>query len=301
MCRSLGQVEQRGCCRIGANAVVVAVRADKRAVKTDIAGIERRNAAQLCRQEIRLGHAVLAVEMLHNGEFDLLAALFVHGFARNRADEDVQTLALDHLGRLAGHLLGGKVRQQVGDNELRVGRLVAYTHLYALDLAVLADADNAAQLKRNCGPLILLDAAVVVGLEERHTVVLVQRHGADVNARCIEVSSSQTYALGQTLIADNSQHNALVAVDAVNLVTRTKRVIARPGTEALALSHAGDFQHGVTLGFALVEEFSVTLGVGLNALLVLVGQTVKAGLFVVKKLFGSHVAFSFFNPNHLMS
>ena len=301
MCRSLGQIEQRGCRRIGANAVVVAVSADKGAVKTDIAGIERRNAAQLCRQEIRFGHAVLAVMVLHNCEFDLLAALFVHGFARNRADEDVQTLAFDHLGRLAGHLLGSKVRQQVGDNELRVGRLVAYAHLYALDLAVLADADNAAQLKRNGGPLILLDAAVVVGLEERHAVVLVQRHSADVNARCIKVSRGQAHALSEALFANNSQHNALVAVDAVNLVTRTKRVVTRPGTEALALSHAGDLQHSVTLGFALVEEFFVTLGVGLNALLVLVGQTVKAGLFVVKKLFGSHVAFSFFNPNHLMS
>ena len=301
MGRSLGQVEQRGCRRVGANAIVVAVRADKRAVKADVAGIERRNAAQLCRQEIRFGHAVLAVKVLHNGEFDLLAALFVHGFARNRADEDVQALALDHLGRLAGHLLGGKVRQQVGDNELRVGRLVAYAHLHALDLAVLAHADNAAQLERNGRPLILLDAAVVVGLEERHAVVLVQRHGADINTRRIEVRGGQAHALGEALFANNSQHDALVTVDAVDLVARTKRVIARPGTEALALSHAGDFQHSVTLGFALVKEFFVTLGVGLNALLVLVGQTVKAGLFVVKKLFGSHVAFSFFNPNHLMS
>ena len=193
------------------------------------------------------------------------------------------------------------MRQQVGDNELRVGRLVAYAHLYTLDLAVLAHADNAAQLERNGRPLVLLDAAVVVGLEERHAVVLIQRHGADVNTRRIEVRGGQAHALGEALFTNNSQHDALVAVDAVDLVARAKRVIARPGTEALALSHAGDFQHSVTLGFALVEEFFITLGVGLNALLVLVGQTVKAGLFVVKKLFGSHVAFSFFNPNHLMS
>jgi len=111
----------------------------------------------------------------------------------------------------------------------------------------------------------------------------------------------QAHALGEALFTNNSQHDALVAVDAVDLVARAQRVIARPCTEALTLSHAGDFQHSVTLGFALVEKFFVTLGVGLNALLVLVGQTVKAGLFVVKKLFGSHVAFSFFNPNHLMS
>ena len=51
----------------------------------------------------------------------------------------------------------------------------------------------------------------------------------------------------------------------------------------------------------LMIAVGVGTAVGLNALLVLVGQTVKAGLFVVKKLFGSHVAFSFFNPNHLMS
>ena len=156
MCRSLGQVEQRGCCRIGANAVVVAVRADKRAVKTDIAGIERRNAAQLCRQEIRFGHAVLAVKVLHNGEFDLLAALFVHGLARDRADEDIEALALDDLGRLPAHLICGEMGEEVGDDEFRVARLVAHADLDALDLALVADADNAAQLERNSSPLILL-------------------------------------------------------------------------------------------------------------------------------------------------
>lgn len=79
-------------------------------------------------QEIRLGHAVFAVEVLHNGELDFLAALFVHGFARDRADEDVKSLALDDLGRLAAHLVGREVGEQVGDDELRVARLVADTN-----------------------------------------------------------------------------------------------------------------------------------------------------------------------------
>ena len=84
-----------------------------------------------------------------------------------------------------------------------------------------------------------------------------------------------------------------MAVDAVDLVAGPQGIVARPCAEAVLLSHAGDFNHRVALGLGLVEELFVALGVGLNALLILVGQTVKAGFLVIKKLFGSHSSFSF--------
>ncbi len=295
------EVEQGGSSRVGADAVIMAVGADKRAVKADVAGVVRRYAAQLCGQEIRLGHAVFAVQVLHDGELDLLAALLVHGLARDRADEDIQTLTLDDLGRLFAHLISRQMGEKVGDDELRVARLVADAHLDALDLALVADADNAAQLERNGGPLVLLDAAVVVGLEKGHAVVLVERHSADVDARRVQMCGGQTDALCEALRADHGEHDALVAVDAVNLVTGLEGIVARPCAKALGLCHACDLLHGVALGLSLVEEGLVALGIGLDALLIRVGQTVKAGLFAIKKLFGSHSSFSFAkNPNYFM-
>ena len=74
---------------------------------------------------------------------------------------------------------------------------------------------------------------------------------------------------------------------------RAEGIVARPRAEALCLRHACDLLHGVALGLGLVEEGLVALGVGLDALPVRLGQAVKAGLFVIKKLFGSHSSFSF--------
>ena len=143
--------------------------------------------------------AVLAVEVLHDRQLDLLAALFVHRFARHRADQHVQAFALDDLGRLFGHLLRRKMRQQVGDDELRVIRLVAHTHLYRFHLPVMANADHAAQLERNRRPLVLFDTAIVMRLEKCHAAVLIERHGADIDARCVEMGSGQAHALGNVL------------------------------------------------------------------------------------------------------
>ena len=70
--RGLVGIEQRSCSRIGANTVVVAVSANQRTIKADVAGVERRNTGQLSRQEISLGHAVFCVQVLQNGVLDAI-------------------------------------------------------------------------------------------------------------------------------------------------------------------------------------------------------------------------------------
>ena len=140
-----------------------------------------------------------------------------------------------------------------------------------------------------------------MGLEKGHAVVLVERHSADVDARRIQMRGGQADALSEALLADYGEHDALVTVDAVDLVAGPQGIVARPCAEALCLRHACDLLHSVALGLGLVEEGLVALGVGLNALPVRLGQAVKAGLFVIKKLFGSHSSFSFCeNPNYFM-
>ena len=231
--------------------------------------------------------------MLHDGQFNLLAALFVHRFAGYRADEDIQALALNDFGRLFGHLLGGKMRQQVGDDKLRVVRFVAHAHLNLFHLPIVAHAHHAAQLERNRRPLVFLDAAVIMRFEKRHAAILIQGDGTDVYARRVEMGGGQTHALRHAFFADDGEHNTLVAVDLIELVTGLYCIIARPCTEALGLGHTHHFFDRVALGLGLVKECLVFLGISLHAALVAAGQSVKSGLFVIKQLFGSHNSVSF--------
>ena len=55
-----------------------------------------------------------------------------------------------------------------------------------------------------------LDAAIVMRLEKRHAAVLIERHGADVDARRVEVGGGQAHALGHALFADDGEHDALI-------------------------------------------------------------------------------------------
>ena len=96
--------------------------------------------------EVRFHHAVLLIQVFHDRKFDLLAAFLVHGLARHRADQHVQALAFNNLGRLFGHLLRGQMGQQIGDDEPGVLRLVADAHLDCFHLPVVANAHHAAQL-----------------------------------------------------------------------------------------------------------------------------------------------------------
>ena len=70
--RRFFEIQQRRCRRIRAHAVIVAIGADKRAVKADIRGLERRHAGQLCGQEILLRDTVFLVKELHHPQLDFI-------------------------------------------------------------------------------------------------------------------------------------------------------------------------------------------------------------------------------------
>ena len=178
--------------------------------------------------------------------------------------------------------------QQVGDDELGIVRLVANAHIDLFHLAVVAHADHAAQFKRDRGPLILFDAAVVVGLKKRHAAIFIKRHRADIHTRRIQMCGSQAYALRERLFADHRERDALVAVDLVDLIAGLEGVVARPCMEAFFLGQAHHFLDCVALGLGLVEEFLVLFGVGRHIPFVAAGQLIEAGFLVIKQLFGSH-------------
>ena len=175
---------------VAADLVIVAVGGDERAVEADVAGLEGRDQFEFGGQEVLLNNAVLLVEEFQDVELHELGLLLT--LEGQGADEDVQFLALDGVAEGALLLLTGQVRQQVGDDELRVALVLA--DVDGDDRAVALD-DDTVEGQRNGRPLVLLDAAVIVGLEEREFILLVERVRLEVEARGVDMGRGDAQTL----------------------------------------------------------------------------------------------------------
>ncbi len=191
----------------------MAVCGDERAVEADVAGLEGRDQFEFRRQEVFFHDAVLLVEALQDVELHELGLLLT--LEGKGADEDVQVLALDGIGQGAFLLFLREVRQEIGDDELRVALVLADVHG---DGRAVALDDDAVEGQRDGGPLVLLDAAVVVGLEEREFLLLIERVRFEVKARGVDVGRRDAQTFREGLLAEGRQDDALVPVDAVDAV-----------------------------------------------------------------------------------
>ena len=195
--------------RIGADPVVMAVAADEGAVKTHLAHVKSGDGGQLRGEEVLLGNVIHIVENAKHRQLHPVLALVGIG---GGADEDVQALAGDALGHGLLHLVGSQVGQQVGNDELRFIRFPADADV---DHVAVFQGHNAVQLQRNGDPLVLLDAAIVVGAEKAHLIGLIHGDLLQVKPGRIHMSAGDHRALAQVLAADDGQHQGLAPVVAV--------------------------------------------------------------------------------------
>ena len=162
---------------IGADPIVVTVGADQAAVEAQVPRLEGRYGFELSGKEVRLGHAVFFMKDPQNVELDELA--FVVIAQRPGANEDVEVLALDHFGGLAGHLLGREVGQQVGYAEHGIVRVLADADRHA---GSVPEYHHSMQGQRDGRPLVFFDPAVVMGVKIRQVVVFIQRIRLQIEA-----------------------------------------------------------------------------------------------------------------------
>ena len=81
------------------------------------------------------------------------------------------------------------------------------------------------QCERDRRPLVLLDAAVVVRLEEAQPAVLIQGDLLDIDAGGIDMRRKDAEAVRLQIARADAEHdNALVAVDEILLVARRERI-----------------------------------------------------------------------------
>ena len=276
---------------VGADAVVVTVGSDEAAVKADVARLAGGHDLELGGDEVLLRNAVLRVQILENAELETVGAVLI--FKRLSAEQYVQALARDGLVKGLFALLAAEVREKVVDDELRVAFLAADVHGNA---RTVAQHNNTVQLEGDGHPLILADAAVVMGLEVGHLALFIERAGLHVEARGVGMGRADIRAVAQVLAADDGEHDALAAVVEVDLVAGGKLHARLVGLEASLLCQLDAVLHAKALGLAVVEEVLVILAVGIHRLLVLRAQTVIAVLGRVEEFFRqlvllTHVSF----------
>ena len=267
----LGQVQQGLKAGVGADPVVLAVGTDHGPVQADVHGLGGGDSHQLGGEEVLLHHAVLLVENGHDRQLHPVSPRFlIKGTA---ADKEIQLLGgHDRPHGLLG-LVPRQMGQQVAHGKLRVAGVLADAHGHGGP--VLQD-HQAVQGQGDGGPLVLLDAPVVMGLAVGHFLVFVQRVLLQVQAGGVDVGRADDGALRQALLPDHSQHNGLAAIIIVDLVTGLELLAPDQGPEPGGFRLGDGVGHAFPLDLAFVQEGLVARAVVLNGLLLAVRQTVVA-------------------------
>ena len=151
--------------------------------------------------------------------------------------------------------------EQVGDAEDGIIGVLADLHVH--HAAVLL-GDHAVQRQRDGDPLVVLDAAVVMGVHEGKLAGFVQRVLLDVQARAVDVRTKDVHAVGQRAGAQLYQDNGLVAHGSPHLVAGSKLAACGDGGVqafvAGGLGAADGCGGELALGLVLGDEVDVAGG-----------------------------------------
>ena len=206
-------VQQSTKCRISTNAVVMTIAADHTAVKSQFSNRKCRNGFQFCRQEIGFGHAVFFMQNVQDIQLDLFALLVL--VERHRTYQQVQFFAADNFRCRTLHLLRCQMRQQVGHTEYRITGIFPDVYLYRSTVSLY---HNTVQGQRNRSPLILLDTAIVVGLEHCQFMILIQRILLHIQTRRIDMCRTKTHTFCNRCSTDHCCNDRLAAVVDIDLI-----------------------------------------------------------------------------------
>jgi len=137
---------------------------------------------------------------------------------------------------------------------------------------------HAVELQRDGDPLVLADAAVVMGLEIGQLRVLVQGPGLQVQTGRVGMGGGNVGTPGQRLGADHRQHDALAPVVAVHLVAGFEGHTGLELHKAVLLRQLDAVLHAQPLGLAVVQEVLIILAVVVHGGLLALRQAVIAVL-----------------------
>ena len=146
--------------------------------------------------------------------------------------------------------------QQVGDAEHRIVLVLAHAEGHA---GAVGTGKHAVDGQRHGAPLILADAAVVVGLKVAQVVGLIQGVRAQVQTGAVDVGNHQTEALLKGLLTDGSRHDGLVLLDEVDLLTGCIGLFRLKGLVTGSQQHLLAGGGSLAFGLGMVQEVLVAL------------------------------------------
>ena len=262
----------------------MAVGADEAAVQTDIRGIKGRDHLQLGGCQVILADAVLLVEQIQHPQLHTVAVLAVA--QRTAAHKNIQRLTGNGLVEGLLPLFTAQMRQQIIDDELG---LVALAQHHGHRRAVL-QGYHTPQLQGDRHPLVLADAAVVMGLAVGQLAVLINGMRLQIQTGRVDVAGHDLCALGQALPADHGQHHALLPVHPVHPVAGLQGHAPLIGDKARRLRQRHGVGRALPLGLAVVQKALVVPAIGLHGIQRLLVHPVIAVLAAGKQQlsFGLH-------------
>ena len=255
------------------------ISADEGAVKADIGSMESGDRLDLGGDEVGLGDAVSLMQQLEHRQLHPASA--VVPLQRAAAHQDVQALSENGLSQGLLVLVGTQVGKQIVDGKLGVTRVAAHRHRHH---RTILQRHHAPQFQWDSHPLILADAAIIVGLEESQFAILIQRGGLQVQSGAINVGGYNGHALVQGGRADDGQVDRPASVHTVHLHAGGE------GHTPLQFHKAGGFgqlygvRHTGTFRLALVQIELISLAVVKDSLLRGLVHHVPAVLLLVQQL-----------------
>ena len=270
--------EQSGDGGVGADAVIVTVRADEGAIQTHVAGLAGGNGGQIRGEKILLGDAVLLVEQSQHVQTDGIAALKTG--VGTGAHQQVQTLGGEGGAQRLGGLILGQMGEQIVDVDDGVGGILTDADV---DHGAVLLHHHAVESQGNRHPLVLADTAVVVGLEEGHAAVLVERGLLDVDAGHVHVGGHDADTVVDGLATDTEQVQVAAAVVVVVFPADLQGHTQCVGNVALLFGHLDGHGHGLPLGLGGIQVGHVAGSIIVSGLDGgLVGLLVEVGLLIAQ-------------------
>ena len=126
--------------------------------------------------------------------------------------------------------------------------------------SVLLD-NNSVNRKRKCSVLVLLDAAVVMGIEKREVILFVKRIALNIHPGRIDMCSENVHSVAERLLSDPEQAYGLVHPYGIYLITGLKLLLRADKFVELNIScgfrKIYDLVHAFPLGLAFGKEIDV--------------------------------------------
>ena len=124
-------------------------------------------------------------------------------------------------------------------------------------------------------PLILLDAAVIMGIQIRNSAFFIQRILLHINPRAVNMRAQNIHAFLQRLPADLIHQQALIHVNRIYLITGFQLLAFRDQIGKFSVSFLLDQVnqriHAFPFCFAIIQEIHIFSGKGVRCFTLLSG------------------------------